>query len=550
MIPSVESSALFIRTTAHPAPSLETNVRLFLAALTVGAAGIGYALMQQAAEPTPDPRSASGRPLFDWQSAGDTLDVATADVAAQGDEPPLVVRDTITNTRTEVASALDEFVRVNGESNDVPVPTDIGAEADQPTTARANASPVALAAGEQSAAKKESVADEESIVGEPTAPDATAPDSIDYGSANVGSEADVNPETGAADASAAVNRPNPNPIRQDEPSGESSLANSEPAAGSVSSPPAANEATLVTKKNGPKSEPATTLRPNDVASKQPKTELLPGGKMPGKAAVFDPEWKVIGKTINGLPMHTRRFGRQGTRTLVIAGLDGLDRVATRWNDELAGELTRNRGLLITNELLLLRAGNPDGLVAKMPGNAHGVLINRNFPGRRYQFLNDKSAGPGPASEAETHAILDVLYSFRPRRVVHLTSTTGRSTVIYNRAAKGAATDLEKQFKLNGQPLDVELVPGSLEDFADGTLDAAVMTLQLNTGTDWRKAWQEHLPMLLAAIDGQIPVETVSQDELAQSSPDQVGSPIPNLEDDPAPVRKRRRGYEELPPPPR
>ena len=247
-------------------------------------------------------------------------------------------------------------------------------------------------------------------------------------------------------------------------------------------------------------------------------------------------------------MHSRRFGRQGTRTLVTAGLDGMDLVGTRWNDELTSVLLRRKDLLQTIEVLVLRAGNPDGLVKKVSTNAHGVLINRNFPSRRYQFLTDDSAGPGPASEAETHVIMQAFYSFRPRRVIHLTSTTGRSTVIYNRAAKDVAEQLQKQFQLTIQPLDVEIAPGSVEDFADGTLDAAVISLKLNAGTGWQKAWEKHLPAVMAAIQGQVTINAGLKDELARSSPEVEGTRIPNADEEPP--KKQRRGYEELPPPPR
>lgn len=533
-------------------------MRLFLAVLTVGAVGIGYATMHQAAQPAADSQSTASRPLFDWQSADDTLSAAASgDVTTPADDPPLVVRDTINSARSEVTSVLDEFVRVNGNSNPVPLPTDIVTQADHPGDVVRDEPSVPFATSDP--------ADLNAIK---AAPAETRPDNS-------------SPDFGPADASAAVNQAQPNlPAQPDLQTGsnptplkvtdalndteagpvtDAAVKQAKPAPGK----PAINEATLVTKKANPQSEPipqtpstpptpsTSLIRQPEVAAKPSKTELLPGGKMPEKQAVFDPEWKVIGKTNNDLPMHTRRFGRQGTRTLIIAGLDGNDRIATRWNDELADALIRHSDLLKTNEVLLVRAGNPDGLVKKMPGNAHGVLINRNFPSRRYQFLPDKSAGPGPASEAETHAILDVLYSFRPRRVVHLTSTTGRSTVIYNRAGKETAAALQKQFQLNGQPLDVELVPGSLEDFADGTLDAAVISLKLNTGTEWQQAWQKHVPAVLTAINGQLPLETVSQDELAKSSPDQAGTRIPNMDDEePAPLKKRRRGYEELPPPPR
>ena len=122
------------------------------------------------------------------------------------------------------------------------------------------------------------------------------------------------------------------------------------------------------------------------------------------------EWKVIGKSTEGRPLHTRRFGDSGPRTLIVAGLDGEDRIAVRWIDELADELARRPELYSSSEVLIFRAGNPDGLTHKVSENARSVLINRNFPSRRYRPLPDGSSGAGPATEAETRALLDTLYT--------------------------------------------------------------------------------------------------------------------------------------------
>lgn len=477
-------------------------MRLFLAALTVGAAGVGYVYLQQSSLPTAEASSKGERHLFDWQSADDTLKAVTSDVVTKLDEPPLVVRDTINSARTEITSVLDEFVRVNGESKGVPTPADIVTQADLTGGVTQDSELVPFATSD----------------GPPAVPS-------DLGS-------------GDAPVSSPLTPTNPNvePVQD--------IVRTQ-------SKPAINEATLVTQKPAVKNEPVRPARQPEVAAKSPsKTELLPG-KIPDKpAAVVDSDWKVVGRSTNSVPLHCRRFGQQGTRTLIIAGMDGKDLVSTRWNDELVEALATRNELFQSNEVMVLRAANPDGLIKKTSSNAQGVLINRNFPSRRYQFLTDKSAGSGPSSEAETKVILELLYTFRPRRVIHLSSTNARSTVFYNRASKDLATDLQKQYSLDAQPLDVELMPGSLEDFADGTLDAAMISLKLNTGTDWRQAWTKHLPIVLSAINGQKAdkVQSVS-DELVKASPDTEASRIPNLDAETPPVKKRKRGYEELPRPP-
>ena len=553
-------------------------MRLLLAAIVI-CAGIGYAYNHQASlavaksDPPARPR------LFDWNSADDTL-AAVSDVADASDtEPPLVVRDTINATRHEVKSVLDEFVRVNGETNEAPREADIGAtaaaSATGTSTTTAQTAPPPDAAAPVNAASKDAAPTD--IVSQAVSP---ADDS--------GSESELVPFASTEDDVVADSKPGPAPSTSspdlistdltstnpaptnstlaadrptEVPSKPESIDPTSPKDSGSGAPqeiakPSINEATLVTRQ-GPNQEVLVQpiAQPETRTTSQPrsKTELLPGGKPPAKGAIDDSKWTVIGKSVNQVSLHSRRLGRVGIRTLVIAGLDGQDLIATRWNDQLVGELLRQNELFQSNEIMVVRAGNPDGLMKKSTPNAHGVVINRNFPSRRYQFLTDKSAGPGPASEPETHAILDVMYKFRPRRVIHLTSTTGRSTISYNRAAKAMALDLQKQFQWDAVPLDVELVPGSVEDFSDGTLDAAVISLKLNvkSGAEWQQAWTRHQPALLAALDGhRVEKLFAVSDDLSQASPDQAGTRIPNSDEELPAVQKRRRGYEELPAPPR
>jgi hypothetical protein len=136
-------------------------------------------------------------------------------------------------------------------------------------------------------------------------------------------------------------------------------------------------------------------------------------------------------------------------------------------------------------------------------------------------------------------------------VIHLASTSGRSSVLYNRAATDVGDELEKQYKLHVQLLDPEQVPGSIEEFADGTLDASVISLKLNSGPEWQGAWKKNAAAVLTAINGP-PQEKQVAAMSTEKSPlvlEPTSSPIPNMDEDVAPQLKKRRGYEELPRPP-
>ena len=291
--------------------------------------------------------------------------------------------------------------------------------------------------------------------------------------------------------------------------------------------------------------PSGTEISDKPASKRSAARMA--SNAPSKAAAG--EWKIIGKTTERRPMHSMHLGTGGTRTLVIAGLDGQDRVAVRWLELMAESLARRPELLNGNEVLFFRAGNPDGLVRKSKDNARGVPLNRNFPSRRYRPAVGVPAFTVPASEVETRVILDTLYSFRPRRVIHLVSTSAKSQVLYNRLAKDLAAELERSAKVRCGPLDNEQVPGSLEDFADGTLEAAVLSLRLNVGTDWQQTWTGLEPRVLSAVIGR-PVDSDQGEIAVDQDPDRTQLPLPLPNAEPISRRRLRRGYEELPPPPR
>ena len=258
------------------------------------------------------------------------------------------------------------------------------------------------------------------------------------------------------------------------------------------------------------------------------------------------EWKVIGKTTEGRKIHSMHLGNNGVRTLVIAGLDGQDRVAVRWLEEMAQELASRPDLIENNEVTFFRAGNPDGLVHQYKGNARGVPLNRNFPSRRYRQPFGLPQFAVPASEVETRVMLDTLYSFRPRRVIHLSSTSGRSQVVFNRISKPVATELERSAKITLFPFDSEQNPGSIEDFADGTLEAAVLSVKVNPGRSWQQTWTGLQPHILAAVIGR-PID--SEQPKLNLPQDQDQTRIPSTSVEPISRNPRRRGYEELPAPP-
>ncbi len=97
------------------------------------------------------------------------------------------------------------------------------------------------------------------------------------------------------------------------------------------------------------------------------------------------------------------------------------------------------------DLWLVPSMNPDGLAAHRRTNAHLVDLNRNFP-RRWAPLDQPGqpeyAGPGPASEPETKAVVALISLVRPRLVIwyhqdlnRIAPATGRAGAMRRRYAE-------------------------------------------------------------------------------------------------------------------
>jgi hypothetical protein len=262
-------------------------------------------------------------------------------------------------------------------------------------------------------------------------------------------------------------------------------------------------------------------------------------------------WVVLANSGEGRPMHLKTIGAGSAKTLVIAGLDGEDRIAVNWVDQFVQQLSQSPDALRDYQLVLLRAANPDGLTAKHHENGRGVALNRNFPTANYRPRGNPSAGIGPASEPETRAVMQLLYDLKPQRVVHLTSAASASEAVCNGVAEEAASSLRDVVGLPVESFDPRQHGGSLEEFATTVLGIEVVTLRLRIGEDWRSAAVSHYPTFLAAS-----IPHTHRGELARSTRSKPRATRSADDDEPisatsaAPVTRRKpSGYEELPPPP-
>lgn len=252
-------------------------------------------------------------------------------------------------------------------------------------------------------------------------------------------------------------------------------------------------------------------------------------------------------TSRGVPsvsLSSRTLGQGLLRTLVVAGLNGENQGAVAAAEELIAQLTRQPAVLENQTFLLIPRANPGGLQAARRFNDSNVDLNRNFPSRRYRPQVEFS-GTCPASETETQQLLRLMFEFQPERVVHIVEDPLATRVLFNRAATELAGQLHQQHQIAIERLDFDRLPGSLEEFSDGTFHVPVLVIGLKPG--------ESAGLLAALVSTTEPGEQNSPEFPAEPDraepPAAPVGPVAGPRSSTPAVPASGRGYEELPPPP-
>jgi protein MpaA len=146
-----------------------------------------------------------------------------------------------------------------------------------------------------------------------------------------------------------------------------------------------------------------------------------------------PQWGTFpvppttyGRSVLGLPLEVWR-PRGACRLLVFAGIHGEEPETTYALSRALRQFPD-----APEQVAVVLAANPDGLLRGTRGNARGVDLNRNFPAGNWapalvthrSTLEDPSdvllsPGAAPGSEPEVQALLALITDLRPRAVVAL-----------------------------------------------------------------------------------------------------------------------------------
>ncbi|MGE0000257.1 MAG: DUF2817 domain-containing protein [Ilumatobacteraceae bacterium] len=124
------------------------------------------------------------------------------------------------------------------------------------------------------------------------------------------------------------------------------------------------------------------------------------------------ETRLLGRSVEGRPIMAERRGTEGGRVVLVIGvIHGNEDAGLAILDDL-----HRMEVPDDVDLWLVDSMNPDGVVNQDRHNANGVDLNRNFPlnwGPIGVKGDGEWSGPGPASEPETQAMMELISDIRP-----------------------------------------------------------------------------------------------------------------------------------------
>ena len=131
-----------------------------------------------------------------------------------------------------------------------------------------------------------------------------------------------------------------------------------------------------------------------------------------------------------------------------------------------------------NRLLIIPCLNPDGKILNTRQNANGVDLNRNFPTKNYEVVDDEHyfGGKKPASEPETQFMINVLEKYKIDFILSL--HTPYKIVNYDGDAEHIA---KKISEYTNYPVEADIgypTPGSFGTYAGKERKIPTITLEL------------------------------------------------------------------------
>lgn len=188
---------------------------------------------------------------------------------------------------------------------------------------------------------------------------------------------------------------------------------------------------------------------------------------------------IVGESVEKRQIECLVMGDGEDVVFIIASIHGNENAGTPLVLGLAEYLQRHVYLLNGRKVVLLPVANPDGVFYNSRYNAHGVDLNRNFPGDNR--INNTRFGERSLSEPESSIIHELIQKYKPNRIVSLhqpvrsESQAPGGWIDWDGPGEDLANRMAKCCKLGVYKMGTR--PGSLGYYAGESFGIAIITFE-------------------------------------------------------------------------
>lgn len=189
--------------------------------------------------------------------------------------------------------------------------------------------------------------------------------------------------------------------------------------------------------------------------------------------------KILKETTTKLGNKIQLLGSEKSKPILIIGVFHGDEPQ---GDFLINEYLKNND----SQMLFIPCLNPDGMSLKQRQNSNGVDLNRNFPTKNWEKVEDKTfyGGEVPNSEIETQFMVEILEEYNPKFILALHAPF--CTVNYD---GNAAEIAQKISEIIEYPVQEDIgypTPGSFGTYCGVERKIPTITLELDENIDVKR----------------------------------------------------------------
>jgi murein peptide amidase A len=213
--------------------------------------------------------------------------------------------------------------------------------------------------------------------------------------------------------------------------------------------------------------------------------------------------EVFGYSVEQRPLLAYVFGEGANVTMIFGAFHDNEPASPVVVESLRLYLAAHPEEWKGRKIILVPITNPDGQRQRSRTNAHGVDLNRNFPGtwQVTAAVARYNSGPSPASEPETQAVMHLVEKYSPNKIIsihqpfHCLNWNGEAGQIL-----AQAMSVHNHYPTTG---DIGYpTPGSFGNYVEGK-GIGMVTLEL-PNIDAATCWRQNRDALLTAIRFEVP----------------------------------------------